>query len=147
MPQQKWENVELKIWRNKKLITKKLILGRLESSQEFKEKKASRPTSKQETEIENLKITVRDLNNKDIKDRDLKKNQKGVIILDISGRSPLAGKLQVNDIIIEVQKKVINSSSNLEKIIKDIYQKKDKTLFLTIINNSNQRRYIGIKLK
>ena len=110
-------------------------------------KKASRPTSKQETEIENLKITVRDLNNKDIKDRDLKKNQKGVIILDISGRSPLAGKLQVNDIIIEVQKKVINSSSNLEKIIKDIYQKKDKTLFLTIINNSNQRRYIGIKLK
>ncbi len=141
------KNVELKIWRNKKLITKKLILGRLESSQEFKEKKASRPTSKQETEIENLKITVRDLNNKDIKDRDLKKNQKGVIILDISGRSPLAGKLQVNDIIIEVQKKVINSSSNLEKIIKDIYQKKDKTLFLTIINNSNQRRYIGIKLK
>ena len=32
------KNVQLKIWRNKKLITKKLTLGRLESSQEFKAK-------------------------------------------------------------------------------------------------------------
>ena len=33
------KSVELKIWRNKKLISKRLILGRLESSEEFKEKK------------------------------------------------------------------------------------------------------------
>ena len=32
------KNVELKIWRNKRLITKKLTLGRLEASKEFKEK-------------------------------------------------------------------------------------------------------------
>ena len=30
----------LKIWRNKRLITKRLTLGRLESSEEFKEKKS-----------------------------------------------------------------------------------------------------------
>ena len=36
------KNVELKIWRNKKLITKKLKLGRLESSEEFKEKKSTK---------------------------------------------------------------------------------------------------------
>ena len=141
------KSVELKIWRNKKLIKKRLILGRLESSEEFKEKKASTPKKNQEIEIEDLKITVRDLNNNDIKDRNLKKNQKGVIILDISSRSPIAGKLQNDDIIIEVQKKAVVSSADLKKIIKDIYLKKDKTLFLTIINTSNQRRYIGIKLK
>tara|TARA_A100001011_G_scaffold147501_1_gene155601 strand:+ start:277 stop:1689 length:1413 start_codon:yes stop_codon:yes gene_type:complete len=141
------KSVELKIWRNKKLIKKRLILGRLESSEEFKEKKASTPKKNQEIEIEDLKITVRDLNNIDIKDRNLKKNQKGVIILDISSRSPIAGKLQNDDIIIEVQKKPVGSSSDLKKIVKDIYLKKNKTLFLTIINTSNQRRYIGIKLK
>ena len=141
------KSVELKIWRNKKLIKKRLILRRLESSEEFKEKKASTPKKNQEIEIEDLKITVRDLNNNDIKDRNLKKNQKGVIILDISSRSPIAGKLQNDDIIIEVQKKPVVSSADLKKIIKDIYLKKDKTLFLTIINTSNQRRYIGIKLK
>ena len=33
------KNVIFKIWRNKKLISKNLKLGRLESSEEFKEKK------------------------------------------------------------------------------------------------------------
>ena len=33
------KSVQLKIWRNKKLITKRLTLGRLESSEEFKAKK------------------------------------------------------------------------------------------------------------
>ena len=33
------KSVELKIWRNKKLISKRLILGRLETSDEFKETK------------------------------------------------------------------------------------------------------------
>ena len=31
------KSVELKIWRNKKLISKRLTLGRLETSEEFKE--------------------------------------------------------------------------------------------------------------
>ena len=33
------KSVELKIWRNKRLISKRLILGRLETSEEFKETK------------------------------------------------------------------------------------------------------------
>ena len=35
------KSVQLKIWRNKKLITKRLTLGRLESSEEFKAKKTT----------------------------------------------------------------------------------------------------------
>jgi serine protease Do len=49
------KKVQLKIWRNKKLITKKLILGRLESSEEFKEKK-TKIIKKKEEIIESLKI-------------------------------------------------------------------------------------------
>ena len=41
------KSVELKIWRNKKLITKRLTLGRLESSKEFKEKNNSTEKNKE----------------------------------------------------------------------------------------------------
>jgi len=75
------KTVELEIWRNKKLITKKLTLGRLESSDEFKaEEKKNKPEIKEkDTEIETLKITVRDINTKDIQDRKLEKNLKELL--------------------------------------------------------------------
>jgi len=69
------KTVELEIWRNKKLITKKLTLGRLESSDEFKaEEKKNKPGIKEkDIEIETLKITVRNITTKDIQDRKLEK--------------------------------------------------------------------------
>ena len=138
------KSVELKVWRNKKSITKKLILGRLESSEEFKERKTK--TVNKENEIENLKITVRDVTNEDITSRNLKKNAKGVVIVDIANRSPLANLLSVNDIIIEVQKTPIKNSQDLKKIVDGIFKQGEKTLLLTIIDNNNRRRYLGVKI-
>ena len=141
------KSVELKIWRNKKSISKRLILGRLESSKEFKDKKAKIPKKLKEFEIEILKITVRDLNSKDIKDRKLKKDAKGSVILKISKKSPLSGLLKKNDIIIEIQKKPIISSDNFNKMLEEITRDQGRTLLLTVINNNNRRRYLGVKLK
>ncbi len=141
------KSVQLKIWRNKKLITKRLTLGRLESSSEFKDKKENLPQKNKEFEIEKLKITVRDLNLKDIELRKLARNTKGSVILEISNRSPLIGLLNVNDIILEVQKKPINSSSNLNKMVNEIVKQRNTSLLLTVINSSNQRRYLGVKVK
>ena len=140
------KSVELKIWRNKRSITKRLTLGRLESSEEFKAKQPPASKNKPEIEIESLKIKVRDLNNRDIKSRNLDKKTKGSLIVEISNKSPLAGLLSVNDIIIEDQKKQINLSTNLEKNIKEIIKNGEQTLLLTIINSNNQRRYIGVKI-
>ena len=123
------KSVQLKIWRNKKEIIKRLKLGRLESSAEFKEKKQSLPQKSQELEIESLKITVRDLNSNDKKSRKLNDSLKGVVILEISKRSPLVGQIFLNDIIIEVQKRPIMSASNLEKMVRDIIKKKTKLFF------------------
>ena len=58
------KTVDVKIWRNKKEITKKIKLGRLETSDDFKEKPKEAETSI--LEIESLKIKVRLLNDKDI---------------------------------------------------------------------------------
>ena len=138
------KSVQLKIWRNKKSISKRLILGRLESSEEFKEKKTK--VVKKEIEIETLKITVRDITDKDISSRNLNKNTTGAVIVNISNKSSLINLLSVNDIIVEVQKTPIKKSSDLNKIVQDIFKKGEKTLLLTIINKNNQRRYLGVKI-
>ncbi len=138
------KSVELKIWRNKKLISKRLILGRLESSEEFKEKKTK--AVKKAEDIEKLRISVRDITDEDISSRNLNKKTSGVVITEIFNRSPLTNLLSVNDIIIEVQKSPIKSSSDLKRLVDNFFQKGEKTLLLTIINKNNQRRYLGVKI-
>ena len=138
------KSVELKIWRNKKSINKKLVLGRLESSEEFKEKKTQTVTK--ENEIETLKITVREITDEDINTRNLDKKTTGVVIVNIANKSPLANLLRVNDIIIEVQKTQVKNYSDLNRIVEAIFKKGEKTLLLTVINSNNQRRYLGVKI-
>ena len=138
------KSVELKIWRNKKLISKRLILGRLESSEEFKEKKTK--VVKKVEDIEKLKIAVRDITDEDISSRNLNKKTSGVVITEIFNRSPLANLLSVNDIIIEVQKSTVKSSADLKRLVDNFFQKGEKTLLLTVINKNNQRRYLGVKI-
>ena len=138
------KSVELKIWRNKKLISKRLILGRLESSEEFKEKKTQ--VVKKVEDIEKLKIAVRDITDEDITSRKLNKKTLGAVITEISNRSPLTNLLSVNDIIIEVQKSPVKSSSDLKRLVDNFFQKGEKTLLLTVINKNNQRRYLGVKI-
>ena len=138
------KSVELKIWRNKKLISKRLTLGRLESSEEFKEKK-TKVVNKVE-DIQKLKIAVRDVTNEDIAKRNLNKKTSGVVVTEIFSRSPLNNLVNINDIIIEVQKTPVKSSSDLKRLVDNIFKKGEKTLLLTVINQNNQRRYLGVKI-
>ena len=140
------KTVELEIWRDKKLITKKLTLGRLESSEDFKVENKPINPKKEESEIEVLKITVRDVSPQDIESRKLDKKTEGVVILEIGNKSPLTGLLQAGDIILEVQKNKVSSADDLNKQIETINKKGEQTLLLTIINNNNQRRYLGVKI-
>ena len=136
--------VEVKIWRNKKELTKKITLGRLETSEDFmSEKKEKDPNI---SEIESLKITVRVLNTKDIEDRKLPKNTSGLVITGIKKDSPVINYLRVNDIILEAQKNKIKSIEDLEIVVNNVLQSDEKTILFVIYNNQNQRRYIGIKL-
>ena len=113
------KSVEIEIWRNKKLISKRLILGRLESSEEFKDKKTK--VVKKEEDVDSLKITVREITDEDISSRNLEKKITGVLITDISSRSPLANLLSVNDIIIEIQKTQIKSIADLKRKVENIF--------------------------
>ncbi len=138
------KKVKLKVWRNKREITKEIILGRLETSEDFKSQGLVTEKPKEDT-INGLKIKVRLLNKDDIKDRNLPKNTTGLVITEIDKDSPV-NYLQVNNIIVEAQKKKINTIGDLDNIVKLALKSNDKSLLIAIYNNNNQRRYIGVKL-
>jgi len=140
------KNVEVKIWRDKKEIIKNVILGRLETSEDFKISEKQKPLS-QENEIENLKITVRELNKEDIKSRKLPNQTTGLVITSIANNSPLKNTtLSENDIIVEAQKNRIKSVNDLREITNQVLQSNQKTILLAIYTTQNQKRYIGVKL-
>ena len=140
------KKVTVKIWRNQKLISKKVTLGRLESSKEFKAENKTEPDTSDETVIESLKVSIRDLNKNDISQRKLPKNTTGVVITNISQDSPLEF-LSVNDVIVEIQKKKITSSSQFSKLVENLIKQDIKTLLFATFNSQNQRGYLTVKLK
>ena len=140
------KRVKLKIWRSQKLITKKVLLGRLESSKEYKAENRTESDISKYVKVENLKIAIRDLNKDDISERNLPKNTTGVVVTEISEGSPLMF-VSVNDVIVELQKKKVVNSTQFSKIVNDIINKGQKTLLFAIYNSNNQRSYITVKLK
>ena len=137
------KRVTIKIWRNQQLISKKVLLGRLESSKEFKAE--NQTELDKDIIIEVLKITVRDLSKSDISKRELPKNSTGVVITKIFENSPLKF-ISVNDVIVELQKKKIRNSNQFSKLVNDIFNKGQKTLMFAIYNSDNQRSYLTVKL-
>jgi len=138
------KTVEVKIWRNEKELTKKIKLGRLETSEDFKVEKKEE-ADPNISEIKTLKISVRVLSAKDVKIRKLPEGTSGLVITNIQQDS-LINYLKVDNIIIEAQKKKIRSVKDFEKIINGVLQSSEKTMLIAIYNNQNQRRYIGVKL-
>ena len=140
------KSVIVKVWRNKKLILKKVILGRLESSGEFKANIKPKDKEKETSVIDSLKITVRVLTKQDIIERKLSVEIKGLVITKIENDSPL-NYLEVNNIIVEVQKKKITNIKILKDIVSDVIQSDESNLLIAIYNNQNQRRYLGVRIK
>jgi len=138
------KKVKLKIWRNQRELEKNIILGRLETSSDFKSQGKVTQKPKEKT-IEGLKITVRLLDKDDVVERKLPKGTTGVVITKIEKDSPL-NYLEVKNIIVEAQKRKINTIGDLNNIVKMTLKSSEKTLLIAIYNNRNQRRYIGVKL-
>ena len=138
--------MNLKIWRNGRIIEKKVILGRLESSQDYLAENKKESLDTKEEFIEDLKISVRDLNDNDKSEREIDKGITGTVITNIQTDSPLVNFLQPGDIIVEVQKEKVLNVFTLSKQIRKHINKGETTLLLTIYNSLNQRRYLGVKI-
>ena len=138
------KKVKVKIWRNKKQIIKTITLGRLETSEDFKVTKKDEP--KKELNIDDLKITVREITKEDIKERNLPNQTSGLLITKIENNSPLNNVIEVKSIILEAQKKKIRTVNDLNQSVKQVLNSNQKTILFVIYNSQNQRRYIGVKL-
>ena len=138
------KKVKVKIWRNKKEIEKNIILGRLETSEDFKV--ADQKQKPLETKIEELKITVRETTSEDIKLRKLPNQTKGLVVTKIEDDSPLKNSIELESIILEAQKKKIKNAKDLKQVTQQVLSSNQKTILLVIFNSENQRRYIGVKL-
>ena len=138
------KKVELKIWRNKKEITKIITLGRLETSEDFKV--AEQKPEPKDLRIEKLKINVREVSKEDKKLRNLPNQTRGLVVTKIDSNSPLLNSIETNSIILEAQKKKIRSVNDLNQAVEEVLSTNQKTILLVIYNNQNQRRYIGVKL-
>jgi serine protease Do len=136
------KTVNVKLWRNKREVTKKIKLGRLETSEDFGIQKAEKSKN---IIIEGLKIKVRSISEKDISSRKLPKNTMGVLITQIDGDSPI-NYLNVENIIIEADGKKIKTPGDLKNIVNAALRSSDKTIEIVIYNNQNQKRSIGVKL-
>ena len=92
-----------------------------------------------------IEVAVAGLTSKDIELRNLPKNTTGAIITKIENDSPI-NYLNINNIIIEAQKKKIKTVGDLKNIVNSALRSTDKTIMIGIYNNQNQKRYIGVKL-
>ena len=138
--------VDVKVWRNSREVIKKIKLGRLETSEDFKaEKQEKKKEIVKQTFIEGLKITVRPLKKEDIALRKLPEDTTGVVITQIQKDSPI-NYLNINDIIVEAKKIKIKTPGDLDNVLKKTIKLKEKNILIVIYNNQNQRRYIGVKL-
>jgi len=138
------KKVKVKIWRNKKEITKSITLGRLETSEDFKV--AEKSKTKKDLNIDSLKISVREITKDDIQTRNLPNQTSGLIVTKIENDSPLKDTIELNSIILEAQKKKIRNVNDLNQAVKQVLNSNQKTILLVIYNSENQRRYIGVKL-
>ena len=140
------KRVIVKIWRNQKLISKRVLLGRLESSEEFRAENKTEPDTSEYIFIKKLEIFVRDLNKGDISERNFPKNTTGVVVTQITDDSPLKF-LSVDDVIVELQKKKVTNVNQFSKMVDDIINGGQKTLLFAIYNSNNQRSYLTVKIK
>ena len=135
----------IKIWRDKKVLSKTVVLGRLEETAEFKEKQV--PAKVADTSVESLGIKVRNLNEKDMAARKIK-DKNGVIIQEVDVNGPMSdAAVSVGDIIIALQNKKIKDVSDFEQNVKKEIKSGSKSLLLTILDSQNRSRYVGVKIK
>ena len=95
---------------------------------------------------ERAKIKRQPLTEKDIADRQLPNTTSGVVITKIENDSPV-NYLNINDIIIEAQKRNINTPGDLNIVVNSALRSAEKNILIVIYNNQNQKRYIGVKIE
>ena len=135
--------------RDKKILEKTIVLGRLEDSAEFKKKAEPKKVEKNDDVLlKSLGIKVRNVNDQDVAARKLLTGKNGVIVQEVDEDGSLADSaIQVGDIIVALQNSKIVDASDFSDKLKKLIGSGNKSLLLTVIDSQNRSRYVGVKIK
>ena len=133
----------VKIWRNEKFVNLSVTLG----IQPTAEVLASIENNISIIPIKELGIRVRSISSDDRAKLKLNNSLNGVIIDDIDSDSFLVRQgISVDDIIIEIQGKQVQNSSDLLGVINDVIAQGKENVLLVFYAGQNAKKYIGAKL-
>jgi serine protease Do len=131
------------VWRDEKEVLLNVNLGKQPSLEEL----ASIENNGSSINVAELGIKIRTISDED-KDRlQLPSTQQGVVISEIDNDSFLIRQnIKKDDIIIEIQNKVVSSTGDVLEIIDEVIAQGKENILIVFYAGPNSRKYIGAKL-
>ena len=131
------------VWRDEKEVLLNVNLGKQPSLEEL----ASIENNGSSINVAELGIKIRTISDED-KDRlQLPSTQQGVVISEIDNDSFLIRQnIKKDDIIIEIQNKVVSSTGDVLEIIDEVVAQGKENILIVFYAGPNSRKYIGAKL-
>jgi serine protease Do len=131
------------VWRDEKEVLLNVNLGKQPSFEEL----ASIENNGSSINVAELGIKIRTISDED-KDRlQLPSTQQGVVISEIDNDSFLIRQnIKKDDIIIEIQNKVVSSTGDVLEIIDEVIAQGKENILIVFYAGPNSRKYIGAKL-
>lgn len=137
------EVASVKVWREEKFIELSVTLGIQPSAEVL----ANIESNVSTISIKELGIRVKVITQDDRSRLELGNNLSGVIISDIDPDSFLVRQgIAVDDIILEIQGKKVQNSSDLLTVIDDVIVQGKENVLLVFYAGQNAKKYIGAKL-
>jgi serine protease Do len=137
------EVASVKVWREEKFIELSVTLGIQPSAEVLADIESNVST----ISIKELGIRVKGITQDDRSRLELGNNLSGVIISDIDPDSFLVRQgIAVDDIILEIQGKKVQNSSDLLTVIDDVIAQGKENVLLVFYAGQNAKKYIGAKL-
>ena len=139
------ETVNAEIWRDKKLIIRKVTVAKLEDQDE---KMAVSTTKKNKgaKKVKELGLTLSAITPSLRKRFKLTKSAKGVIVLKVTKDSPAAEKgIRVGDLIDEVNQEEVSTPAQIEAEIKKVL-KSGRKVVLVRVEGQGGGRFLGLRI-
>jgi serine protease Do len=144
------ETVELKIWRNKKEIAKKVTLGARDEKEETvaenatseKDESGSDVGTEKAVDVKEIGVTVKSIDSKIKKRYEV---EKGVLVSDIEDLSPAQERgLRKGDVITDIGDQKISTPDQFEKSIKKL--KPGDAVMLRVKGEDKKMRFVPIEM-
>lgn len=137
--------IDAQIWRDKKLIIKKIKIAKLDDQKE-NVKLSSPSRSKGGKTIKALGLTISSITPRLKKRFKLTKSAKGVVVLKIEKNGPAAEKgIRVGDIIDEVNQKEVTTPEHIEREIRNVL-KLGRKVILVRVEGKGGGRFLGLRI-